>query len=249
MAQKKIASARPGRGAGTRPVAAALPAEASAQRQEPPRPIGDVGRIREIFVRLRGATPEPKTELLYADPFTLLVAVALSAQATDVSVNKAAGPLFAVAGTPEAMLALGEERLKEFIKTIGLYNSKAKNVMALCDLLVRQHGGEVPRARELLESLPGVGRKTANVVLNTIWDEPVIAVDTHVFRVSNRIPLAVGATPLAVELGLDAVVPAEFKHHAHHWLILHGRYTCTARKPACATCVIVDLCTWPDKTA
>ena len=249
MAQKNIASARPGRGAGTRPVAAALPAEASVQRQDRPRPAEDAGRIREIFVRLRDATPEPKTELLYADPFTLLVAVALSAQATDVSVNKAAIPLFAVASTPEAMLALGEERLKDFIKSIGLYNSKARNVMALCDLLVRQHGGVVPRARDLLESLPGVGRKTANVVLNTIWGEPVIAVDTHVFRVANRIPLAVGATPLAVELGLDAVVPAEFKRHAHHWLILHGRYTCTARKPTCATCVIVDLCTWPDKTA
>ncbi len=249
MAQKKIASARPGRGAGTRPVAAALLSQAAPEVQDRSRPAEDMGRIREIFVRLRDATPEPKTELLYADPFTLLVAVALSAQATDVSVNKAAVPLFAVAGTPEAMLALGEERLKDFIKTIGLYNSKARNVMALCDLLVRQHGGVVPRARELLEALPGVGRKTANVVLNTIWGEPVIAVDTHVFRVSNRIPLAIGATPLAVELGLDAVVPAEFKRHAHHWLILHGRYTCTARKPACATCVIVDLCTWPEKTA
>ena len=249
MAQKKVASARPGRGAGTRPVAAALPAEASVQGQERPRPAQDAGSVREIFVRLRDATPDPKTELLYADPFTLLVAVALSAQATDVSVNKAAVPLFAVAATPQAMLALGEERLKEFIKTIGLYNSKAKNVMALCELLVRQHGGVVPRAREQLEALPGVGRKTANVVLNTIWGDPVIAVDTHVFRVANRIPLAVGATPLAVETGLDAVVPAEFKRHAHHWLILHGRYTCTARKPACATCVIVDLCTWPDKTA
>ena len=249
MAQKKLASTRPGRGAGTRPVAAALPAEASAERPENTRLAEDAGRIREIFVRLRHATPEPKTELLYADPFTLLVAVALSAQATDVSVNKAVGPLFAVASTPEAMLELGEERLKDFIKTIGLYNSKAKNVMALCDVLVRQHGGVVPSARELLEALPGVGRKTANVVLNTIWDEPVVAVDTHVFRVSNRIPLAVGATPLAVEVGLDAVVPAEFKRRAHHWLILHGRYTCMARKPACATCVIVDLCTWPDKSA
>ena len=249
MAQKKIAAARPGRRAGTRPVAAALPAQAATPDREMPGATEDRGRIREIFVRLRDATPEPKTELLYADPFTLLVAVALSAQATDVSVNKAARPLFAVASTPEAMLALGEERLKDFIKTIGLYNNKARNVMALCDLLVRQHGGVVPRARDLLESLPGVGRKTANVVLNTIWGEPVIAVDTHVFRVSNRIPLATGATPLAVELGLDAVVPPEFKRHAHHWMILHGRYTCTARKPACATCVIVDLCTWSDKSA
>ena len=249
MVQKKISSARPGRGAGTRPVAAALPSDASAPNSDRLRLAEDAGRILEIFVRLRDATPEPKTELLYADPFTLLVAVALSAQATDVSVNKAAAPLFEVAGTPEAMLALGEERLKAFIRTIGLYNSKARNVMALCDLLVRQHGGVVPRERTLLEALPGVGRKTANVVLNTIWHEPVIAVDTHVFRVANRIPLAVGATPLAVELGLEAVVPAEFKRHAHHWLILHGRYTCTARKPACATWVIVDLCSWPDKTA
>ena len=248
MARKKPeisdASAQPASsaGLGTRPVAAAVPDVAST-------PAHDAGRIRAIFARLRAANPEPRTELGYRDAFTLLVAVVLSAQATDRSVNKATAPLFALASTPEAILALGEERLRDFIKTIGLYNAKARNVMALCAILVERYGGEVPRDRAVLQTLPGVGRKTANVVLNTVWGEPFIAVDTHVFRVSNRLPVATGATPLAVELGLDAAVPPEFKRDAHHWMILHGRYTCTARKPACAACVVSDLCLWPDKTA
>ncbi len=225
---------------GTRPVAVAA---------LEPTPAHEDGRIRAIFARLRAADPAPRTELRYSDPFTLLVAVVLSAQATDVGVNKATGPLFAVADTPRAILALGEERLRDFIKTIGLYNAKARNVMALCALLVERHGGEVPRDRAALEALPGVGRKTANVVLNTIWGEPVIAVDTHVFRVSNRLRIAPGATPLAVELGLEAAVPSEFKRDAHHWMILHGRYTCLARRPLCATCPVSDLCPWPDKAA
>jgi endonuclease-3 len=223
---------------GTRPVAAAVPDRA----HEP-------ARIAAIFSRLRAANPAPKTELVYADPFTLLVAVVLSAQATDVSVNKATGPLFAVASTPAAILALGEARLRDFIKTIGLYNSKARNVMALCALLVERHGGGVPRDRALLEALPGVGRKTANVVLNTIWGDPVIAVDTHVFRVSNRLAIAPGATPLAVELGLEKAIPPEFMRDAHHWMILHGRYICAARKPLCGACPVSDLCPWPEKSA
>ncbi|WP_245496421.1 endonuclease III [Lichenibacterium ramalinae] len=210
-------------------------------------PEHEAGRIRAVFSRLRDAEPAPKTELVYRDPFTLLVAVVLSAQATDVSVNKATGPLFAVADTPQAILALGEDRLRDFVKTIGLYNAKAKNVMALCALLVERHGGAVPRERAALETLPGVGRKTANVVLNTIWGDPVIAVDTHVFRVSNRLAIAPGATPLAVELGLERAIPAEFMRDAHHWMILHGRYTCLARKPLCPTCPVSDLCPWPEK--
>ena len=225
---------------GQRPVAAARLAGGPEQ---------EAGRIRAVFARLRAANPSPETELVYTDPFTLLVAVVLSAQATDVSVNKATGPLFAAASTPEAVLALGEERLRDFIKTIGLYNSKAKNVMALCALLVERHGGTVPRDRDALETLPGVGRKTANVVLNTIWGEPVIAVDTHVFRVSNRLAIAPGATPLAVELGLERAVPSEFMRDAHHWMILHGRYTCLARKPLCPACPVSDLCPWPEKSA
>ncbi len=212
-------------------------------------PAHEAGRVHAIFSRLREAEPAPRTELAYSDAFTLLVAVVLSAQATDVSVNKATGPLFAVANTPEAILDLGEERLRDYVKTIGLYNAKARNVMALCRLLVERHGGDVPRDRTALETLPGVGRKTANVVLNTIWGEPVIAVDTHVFRVANRLAIAPGATPLAVELGLEAVIPQEFMRDAHHWMILHGRYTCLARKPLCPTCLVSDLCSWPDKTA
>ena len=211
-------------------------------------PEADAGRITAIFQRLRAASPEPQTELAYRNPFTLLVAVLLSAQATDASVNKATAPLFAIADNPAAMLALGDERLRAFIKTIGLYNTKARNVMALCNILIRDHGGTVPRQRDVLETLPGVGRKTANVVVNNLYGDAVIAVDTHVFRVSNRLPVATGATPLLVELGLDRVVPDEFKRHAHHWMILHGRYTCTARRPNCPGCIISDLCFWPDKT-
>ncbi len=213
------------------------------------RPPKERARIAEIFRRLQAQNPEPQTELSSTNPFTFLVAVALSAQATDASVNKASGPLFAVADTPQKMLDLGEDRLRDYIKTIGLYNSKAKNVIALSGRLVREFGGQVPRERAVLETLPGVGRKTAAVVVNNVWGEDAIAVDTHVFRVSNRLPIAIGATPEQVEDGLMAVVPPEFVRHAHHWLILHGRYVCVARKPLCAVCVIADLCRWPDKTA
>ncbi len=201
-----------------------------------------------FFDRLAAAMPEPKGELNYVNPYTLLVAVALSAQATDVSVNKATGPLFKTVTTPEAMLELGESRLKDHIKTIGLYNSKAKNVIALSQTLIAEHGGEVPRDRDALEKLPGVGRKTANVVLNIAFGEPTIAVDTHIFRVGNRTGLAPGKTPLAVELKLEKVVPADRRLHAHHWLILHGRYVCKARNPDCPACVVRNLCAFKGKT-
>ncbi len=204
--------------------------------------------VATFFDRLAAAMPAPKSELSYHSAFTLLVAVVLSAQATDVGVNKATAKLFPVADTPEAILALGEEGLKEHIKTIGLFNSKAKNVIQLCRILLEQHGGEVPRDRAALEALPGVGRKTANVVLNVWFDEPTIAVDTHIFRVSNRTGLAPGKTPLAVELGLEKVVPKERKLHAHHWLILHGRYTCKAQRPLCFSCCVADLCAYKEKT-
>ena len=204
--------------------------------------------IHEIFSRFRKANPEPRGELEHVNVFTLLVAVVLSAQATDVGVNKATRALFKVADTPARMLALGEDKVRDYIKTIGLFRNKAKNVIALSEKLFSDFGGEVPRSREALESLPGVGRKTANVVLNMAFGEPTIAVDTHLFRVSNRIPLARGKTPLAVELGLEKIIPAEFKQHAHHWLILHGRYVCKARKPDCARCVIADLCASSEKT-
>jgi endonuclease-3 len=202
----------------------------------------------EFFARLEAANPEPKSELEYLDPYTLLVAVVLSAQATDVGVNRATGPLFKKARTPAQMVALGEAGLKAFIKTIGLFNTKAKNVIGLSESLVRDHGGQVPRDREILESLPGVGRKTANVVLNVAFGEPTMAVDTHVFRVSNRTGLAPGKTPLEVELKLLKIIPPQFAQHAHHWLILHGRYTCIARKPDCPHCVVRDLCAYKDKT-
>ena len=202
----------------------------------------------EIFTRLRAGNPEPTTELSFGTPFELLVAVVLSAQATDVSVNQATAPLFAAADTPQAMLDLGLERLRDFIKTIGLFNTKAANVIKTCRILVDEHGGEVPRSREALEALPGVGRKTANVVLNTAFGEPTIAVDTHIFRVSNRTGIAPGKTPREVEDRLLRRVPRDFRRGAHHWLILHGRYVCTARKPRCGTCVIADLCEFEDKT-
>ncbi len=204
--------------------------------------------IHEIFRRLAVANPEPKSELEYRNPYTLLVAVALSAQATDAGVNKATRPLFAIADTPEKMVALGEDRVREAIKTIGLYRNKAKNVIALSERLISQYGGEVPRDRDALEQLPGVGRKTANVVLNVAFGERTLAVDTHVFRVANRIGLASGDTPLAVEQQVLAVVPPEYALHAHHWLILHGRYVCKARKPECPTCIISDLCLYEAKT-
>jgi endonuclease-3 len=206
-------------------------------------------RAEAVFARLAAALPEPKTELEFANPFTLLVAVVLSAQATDSGVNKATRELFKTADTPAKMAALGVEALAEKIKTIGLYRNKAKNVIALSQALVRDHGGEVPNDREALEALPGVGRKTANVLLNVAFGAPTLAVDTHVFRVSNRIPLARGKTPREVEDGLMKVIPERFLPHAHHWLILHGRYVCKARAPACGSCVIADLCTWEGKTA
>jgi len=204
--------------------------------------------IEEAFRRFRAANPEPKGELEHIDPYTLLVAVVLSAQATDAGVNKATKALFALADTPETMVALGEERLQEMIKTIGLYRTKAKNVIALSRQLIAEHGGMVPPVREALEKLPGVGRKTANVVLNIAFGEETIAVDTHVFRVCNRTGLAPGKDPLEVETRLEAVTPPEYKRHAHHWLILHGRYVCTALRPHCPTCLINDLCRWPEKT-
>ena len=207
-----------------------------------------IAEIREAFERFRKANPEPKGELEHLNPYTLLVAVVLSAQATDAGVNKATRALFAVADTPQKMLALGEERLRDYIRTIGLYRTKAKNVIALSLKLIDDFGGEVPRTRAEIESLPGAGRKTANVVLNMAFGEHTMAVDTHVFRVANRTGLAPGKTPLEVELGLERVVPAEFMLHAHHWLILHGRYTCLARKPRCEVCLINDLCRWPEKT-
>jgi endonuclease III len=204
--------------------------------------------VREAFTRFRKANPEPKGELEHLNPYTLLVAVVLSAQATDAGVNKATRALFKVADTPQKMLALGEDKLREYIKTIGLYRTKARNVIALSQKLIAEFGGEVPRTRAEIESLSGAGRKTANVVLNMAFGERTLAVDTHVFRVANRTGLAPGNTPLEVELGLERVIPAEFMLHAHHWLILHGRYTCLARKPRCEVCLINDLCRWPEKT-
>ena len=208
----------------------------------------NAARRRNIYERFARANPAPATELAFSTPFELLVAVVLSAQATDVSVNKATAKLFPVANTPSALLGLGEEGLKGYIKTIGLFNSKAKNLMKTCAALIAEHGGNVPRDRDALEALPGVGRKTANVILNTAFGEPTIAVDTHIFRVANRIGLAPGPNVRAVEDELVRVTPDAFKRHAHHWLILHGRYVCKARKPSCPACLIADLCEYPDKT-
>jgi endonuclease-3 len=204
--------------------------------------------VEEFFRRLEAKMPEPEGELQYINPYTLLVAVVLSAQATDAGVNKATPALFAAADTPAKMAALGEDKVRDLIKTIGLFRTKAKNVVELSRRLVAEHGGQVPRAREALEALPGVGRKTANVVLNIAFGEPTIAVDTHIFRVGNRTGLAPGRNPLEVETKLEQVVPAQYKLHAHHWLILHGRYTCVTRKPLCETCIIADLCQWSEKT-
>src|ERR1041384_969109 len=225
------------------------PARKSVAKRKPgkpkpwPRP-----EVEEAFRRFRQASPAPKTELKHINPYTLLVAVVLSAQATDAGVNKATPALFAAADTPEKMVALGEERVRAFIKTIGLYRGNAKNVVELSRRLVTEHGGKVPREREALEALPGVGRKTANVVLNVAFGEPTIAVDTHIFRVGNRTNMAPGLNPFEVELNLEKVVPDKYRLHAHHWLILHGRYTCIARRPLCETCIINDLCRWPEKT-
>lgn len=205
-------------------------------------------KIRSLFERLAAANPEPRSELEYRTPYQLLVAVILSAQATDKSVNLATGKLFARAPTPQAMVALGEDGLAEYIKTIGLFRTKAKNVVAMSRLLMAHHGGEVPRQREALEALPGVGRKTANVVLNVVFGEPTIAVDTHIFRVANRTGLAPGRDVREVEEKLLKCVPLQFRLHAHHWLILHGRYVCRAQKPGCGRCPICDLCDYSDKT-
>ncbi|NEU12234.1 endonuclease III [Methylobacterium sp. BTF04] len=212
-----------------------------------PSPVG-AETVAEIFSRLRAANPEPRAELEFQNPYTLLVAVVLSAQATDKSVNLATAPLFAIADTPEKMLALGEERVRGFIRTIGLFNTKAKNVIALSQILVDRHGGTVPHVREHLEVLPGVGSKTASVVLNVAFGEETIAVDTHIFRVANRIPLVVAPTTDKVQAGLEAIVPAPYRLDAHHWLILFGRYVCKARKPDCPRCLLSDLCCYPAKT-
>lgn len=225
-----------------------MPPPPSRPELLPSAPLLAPAEIEAFFARLAAANPAPRTELAYLNPFTLLVAVVLSAQATDIGVNKATKALFAEAPTPQAMLDLGEERLREHIRTIGLYRNKAKNVMALSRILVERHGGEVPRERAALEALPGVGRKTANVILNTAFGEPTIAVDTHVFRLANRTGLAPGRTPDAVEARLNEVVPERFKHGAHHWLILHGRHVCKARRPECPHCVVRDLCRYPAKT-
>jgi endonuclease III len=223
-------------------------AAADAKAAQGTLPQWTTAQIAEAFRRFKAAKPEPKGELQHINPFTLLVAVVLSAQATDAGVNKATPALFALADTPEKMAALGEARVRDLIKTIGLFRNKAKNVVALSQKLIAEHDSQVPRSREALEALPGVGRKTANVVLNIAFGEPTIAVDTHIFRVGNRTGLATGKTPLEVEMKLEQVVPAEYKRHAHHWLILHGRYTCVARKPLCEKCIIADLCQWPGKT-
>jgi endonuclease-3 len=204
--------------------------------------------IAEAFRRFAAANPTPRGELQHINPFTLLVAVVLSAQATDAGVNKATPALFKLADTPEKMVKLGETRVRGLIKTIGLFRTKAKNVVGLSRKLVAEHGGQVPHDRDALEALPGVGRKTANVVLNVAFGEPTIAVDTHIFRVGNRTGLAVGKTPLDVEMKLMEVVPERYRLHAHHWLILHGRYTCVARRPLCEKCLVADLCKWPGKT-
>jgi endonuclease-3 len=219
----------------------------AAKKSPKPKPWTPA-EVHEAFSRFRNANPEPKGELEHLNPYTLLVAVVLSAQATDAGVNRATRALFAVADTPQKMLALGEEAVRDYIKTIGLYRNKAKNVIALSEKLIAEFGGEVPRTRAEIETLPGAGRKTANVVLNMAFGEHTMAVDTHVFRVGNRTGLAPGNSPLEVELGLEKVIPSEFMLHAHHWLILHGRYICLARKPRCDVCLINDLCRWPEKT-
>ncbi|MBY0611579.1 MAG: endonuclease III [Beijerinckiaceae bacterium] len=251
---RQSAASKPGVAtkARTRPGKASPEAEKQAlkglKRLGDGRRIASPATIAEIFRRFQAAEPEPKGELEHVNPFTLLVAVVLSAQATDAGVNKATRALFAAADTPQTMLALGEDRVRDFVKTIGLFRAKAKNVVLLSEQLLREHDGIVPADRDALVKLAGVGRKTANVVLNMAFGQKTMAVDTHVFRVANRIPLAFGTTPEQIESGLEAVIPDDYMLHAHHWLILHGRYTCKARKPECTRCLIADLCTSPEKT-
>jgi endonuclease-3 len=248
-AKKTVAAvkkARKGKAAKVKPAKARAKADDKALHGEtkPWTPA----EVEEAFRRFQVAMPEPKGELQHVNPFTLLVAVVLSAQATDAGVNKATPALFALADTPEKMAALGEDRVRDLIKTIGLFRTKAKNVIALSHKLIAEHGGRVPSTREALVELPGVGRKTANVVLNMAFGQPTMAVDTHIFRIGNRTGLAPGKDPLAVELKLLEVIPEKYMMHAHHWLILHGRYVCLARRPLCEKCVIADLCKWPGKT-
>jgi endonuclease III len=244
--KKRLVAARKGKAARLKPAKARAKADAKALHGALPQ--WTKAEIEEAFRRFAAANPNPNTELQHADPFTLLVSVVLSAQATDAGVNRATPALFALADTPEKMVKLGEAKVRDLIKTIGLYRTKAKNVIALSRELIEKHGGKVPHDRAALEALPGVGRKTANVVLNVAFGEPTIAVDTHIFRVGNRTGLAVGKTPLDVEMKLMEVVPEKYLMHAHHWLILHGRYTCLARRPLCEKCIIADLCKWPGKT-
>jgi endonuclease III len=244
--RQSLQAARKGKAARLKPAKAQIKADAKALHGE--TPPWTKAEIEEAFRRFAAANPEPRGELQHINPYTLLVAVVLSAQATDAGVNKATPALFALADTPEKMVELGEARVRDLIKTIGLYRTKAKNVIALSEMLVAQHGGKVPHDREALEALPGVGRKTANVVLNIAFREPTIAVDTHIFRIGNRTGLAPGKTPLDVEMKLLEVVPEKYLLHAHHWLILHGRYVCLARRPLCEKCIIADLCKWPGKT-
>ena len=246
IAAKPLAKAQRGKAAKLKPPRKQASADIKAAHGALPQ--WTPAEITEAFRRFRAAEPEPKGELKYTNPFTLLVAVVLSAQATDVGVNKATPALFAAADTPEKMVALGEEKVRDLIKTIGLFRTKARNVVALSEKLIAEYGSKVPRSREALETLPGVGRKTANVVMNIAFGEPTIAVDTHIFRVGNRTGLATGKNPFEVESKLERVIPDAFKRHAHHWLILHGRYTCLARKPLCERCIIADLCKWPGKT-
>jgi endonuclease III len=238
----------PGKGESAHLKSPKAQAEADREAVHGDLPQWTNAEIEEAFRRFAAANPTPRGELQHVNPFTLLVAVVLSAQATDAGVNKATPALFKLADTPEKMVKLGEAHVRSLIKTIGLYRTKAKNVIALSRILVAEHGGKVPHDREALEALPGVGRKTANVVLNIAFGEPTIAVDTHIFRVGNRTGLAVGKTPLDVEMKLMQVVPERYRLHAHHWLILHGRYICVARRPLCEKCLIADLCKWPGKT-
>ena len=246
IVRQRLAVARKGKAARVKGAKARVGADRKAAHGELPQ--WTAAEIAEAFRRFAAANPAPRGELRHINPFTLLVAVVLSAQATDAGVNKATPALFKLADTPEKMVKLGEPRVRELIKTIGLYRTKAKNVIALSKQLIAEHGGKVPHDRDALEALPGVGRKTANVVLNIAFGEPTIAVDTHIFRVGNRTGLAVGKTTLDVEMKLLEAVPEQYRLHAHHWLILHGRYICVARRPLCEKCIIADLCKWPGKT-